>query len=667
MSAHDDTARERLSALIVEDSKADAELEVLALEQAGFAVQWHRVQDVETLAAALQDAHWDVVLCDHGMPQIDSFTVLRVLHEQGSDAPVLVVSGTVSDEVAVLAIRQGAVDFVGKADLTRLAAAVRLQLKEVQNRRARAAAEAALAESEEHYRRVIARLAEGLIVQASDGRIITCNPAAETMLGPGVAQLAGHTPPDPAWTLIGVDQAPLPAESLPASVTLRTGESMRGVVVGVRHPDGETTWLSLNSDVLPAPDDTALTEVMLSFTDITELTRRQSQLEESERFLTALAHGMAEGMFAEDANGRIIYMNPAAEQLLGWSFQELRGRLMHEVTHARHEDGATYPVEDCPIHAVRVHGHEVRVEEDFFIRKDGTPLPVAYSAAPTRSDPAFGTVVVFHDIVARLAAARRQSEEFEALSWVGRVKDALDDDRFILYAQPIVDVRTGTTLTHELLVRIIDPSGGAIEPQMFLPAAERFGLMLEIDRWVMHEAAKLAGRGFPVHFNLSGSSLGHGELIPEFARALEEHRVDPRVLMCEITETAVSEDPAAAELFVHDLVRLGCRVALDDFGMGYGTLDHLRRLPLAELKIDLSFIRNLLESPDSQNVVGAIVALAKGFGYVTVAEGVEDMRVLGLLAEYGIDCAQGFALGRPRSVADVFPESGSPLAGAQAE
>jgi EAL domain-containing protein (putative c-di-GMP-specific phosphodiesterase class I) len=178
---------------------------------------------------------------------------------------------------------------------------------------------------------------------------------------------------------------------------------------------------------------------------------------------------------------------------------------------------------------------------------------------------------------------------------------------------------------------MIDRDGATIAPGSFLPAAEKFGLIEEIDRWVTVEAVKLAARGGTVQFNISGRSLGSRSLIGDLVRTLDETGADPALLVCEITETALANDEAVAEAFVRDLAELGCEIALDDFGMGYGGLGYLKRLPVATLKIDMDFVGDLQENPENQHVVKAIVNLAQGFGRKTIAEGVEVEATLALL------------------------------------
>jgi EAL domain-containing protein (putative c-di-GMP-specific phosphodiesterase class I) len=207
---------------------------------------------------------------------------------------------------------------------------------------------------------------------------------------------------------------------------------------------------------------------------------------------------------------------------------------------------------------------------------------------------------------------------------------------------------------HELLIRMLDDDGSLVAPGLFLPAAEAYGLIRDIDRWVIREGMKLTAAGHPVEINLSAESLGDPDLFGFVVRELQTRGGDPARLVFELTETALLRDDDAARAFIEQVERLGCSVALDDFGTGYGGFHYLKRLPVDYLKIDIEFVRDLVHNPASQHVVKAVVSLADGFGYRTVAEGVEDMATLSLLREYGVDFAQGYGIGRPGPAADVL-------------
>jgi EAL domain-containing protein (putative c-di-GMP-specific phosphodiesterase class I) len=162
-----------------------------------------------------------------------------------------------------------------------------------------------------------------------------------------------------------------------------------------------------------------------------------------------------------------------------------------------------------------------------------------------------------------------------------------------------------------------------------------------------------------VGLNLSAASLGAPRLFEFVNEELRRASADPRLVSFELTETALLENEGLAQAFLERVSKLGCRVALDDFGTGYGGFTYLKRLPVDYLKIDREFVRDLTENAASQHVVRAIVALARGFGQQTVAEGVENRAALAVLGEMGVDYAQGYSIGRPQPVETVFPLLGT--------
>jgi EAL domain-containing protein (putative c-di-GMP-specific phosphodiesterase class I) len=219
-------------------------------------------------------------------------------------------------------------------------------------------------------------------------------------------------------------------------------------------------------------------------------------------------------------------------------------------------------------------------------------------------------------------------------------------------------VATGSVVQHELLLRML-LDGDVVAPGDFLPHAESHGIITEVDRWVLQRAARLAAEGATVQLNISNRSIGEPALVAEVDRVLKATGADPSKLVFEMTECALLGDERASRKFADAMHALGCRLALDDFGSGYAGLSHLKHLPVQYLKIDVEFVRDLLEDKASRHVVGAVVDLARRFDLQTIAEGVERMETLDLLRELGVDYAQGYALGRPGPVRDVLRADGA--------
>jgi len=242
------------------------------------------------------------------------------------------------------------------------------------------------------------------------------------------------------------------------------------------------------------------------------------------------------------------------------------------------------------------------------------------------------------------------------LGWNEKIQAALNENRLVLHYQGVHHCRTGLVSHYEALVRMIDPDDPAnlLLPGAFIPAAERTGRIVDIDRWVMRAAIRqLADNPAQpaLAINISARSFDDPALAGTISTLLAEFHVEPRRLIVELTETSALANMQDSERFIADIRALGCTVCLDDFGVGFSSFAYLKHLSADVLKIDGMFIRSLLSSREDQVFVRAIVEVARGLGKKTVAEFVGDQATLELLAEIGVDYAQGFYLSRP--VADI--------------
>jgi len=249
-------------------------------------------------------------------------------------------------------------------------------------------------------------------------------------------------------------------------------------------------------------------------------------------------------------------------------------------------------------------------------------------------------------------ASRLHSE----MHWVTRIRDALEENRFVLYQQPIVSLvdedRSGTRC--EFLLRMQNRDGALVPPGAFIPAAERYNLITEIDRWVVNNVCEILSRSEgPAHLcfvNLSGQTMGD-ETFPSFIRdRFDQYGIDASRICFEITETAAITNLKNAIRFVRDIKAEGCFFALDDFGAGLSSFAYLKAIPADYLKIDGGFVRAMLEDPMDSAIVQAIHQIGKVAGMQTIAEFVEDDAVRSRLRTVGIDFAQGFAIEPPRPI-----------------
>ncbi|HET8754971.1 MAG TPA: PAS domain S-box protein [Solirubrobacteraceae bacterium] len=255
------------------------------------------------------------------------------------------------------------------------------------------------------------------------------------------------------------------------------------------------------------------------------------------------------------------------------------------------------------------------------------------------------------DRYAVYAADRHEPPRVQArMHWVERIRDALEDDRFVLHAQPILDLRTDDVAQYELLIRMLDDHGDLIPPGTFLQVAERFDLVQEIDRWVAGRALELIAEhegALRLTVNLSGRTLTDDRLLAELEAGIARTGADPGCLTFEVTETAAVANIHLAREFAERLRNIGCRFALDDFGAGFGSFYYLKHLPFDYLKIDGEFVSNCLSNRTDQLVIRAVVDIAQGLGKETVAEFAADAELVQFLRTQGVDYAQGFHVGRP--------------------
>ncbi len=242
------------------------------------------------------------------------------------------------------------------------------------------------------------------------------------------------------------------------------------------------------------------------------------------------------------------------------------------------------------------------------------------------------------------------------IGWSQRIHDALDNDKFVLVAQPIFNTDAKSIYAYEILVRMLDNDGTLIMPAGFFSTAERFGLAVKIDMWVISHAiehlASLNKNKSNTNFsiNLSGQSITVPDVIAHIASNLKKFKVSPNTLTFEITETAAISDMDKAVLMLKELRNMGCRTALDDFGSGMSSFAYLQEMPVDIVKIDGRFVKNIAHSKVDQAIVRSMNEIAHALGKLTVAEFVENEAHYQTLKTIGVDCVQGYHLGKPASI-----------------
>lgn len=282
------------------------------------------------------------------------------------------------------------------------------------------------------------------------------------------------------------------------------------------------------------------------------------------------------------------------------------------------------------------------------------PAQIACQAAKDRGR---GRVEVYE--ASDVSIVRRMDD----LNLVGSIKSAIEGGRLVLFAQPIVSLDGQNEFAyHELLVRMLSTSGEPVPPADFMGAAERYQLMQELDRWVVSKAiatltahpVDVEGRPFRFAVNLSGQSIGNEKFLEFVKDELTRTGLSPERLCLEITETVAISNLRRAQVFMHELRQLGCQFSLDDFGTGLSSFAYLKLFPVDKIKIDGSFVHDAAHNEVSRAMVAAITDIARVMQLQTVAEYVQDAATLETVSKLGVNWAQGFHLGAPVRLRELF-------------
>lgn len=500
-----------------------------------------------------------------------------------------------------------------------------------------------------------------------------------TLVNPAMAQMLGHTSAAMQGTSLFDYVEPIAIIQARRELQkCREGERVR-LELPLRRRDGEVAWSLLSASPLPDAGSgyAGALAIVTELSELTEMKRRLTFLSEHDpltglfnrrHFISELDRQLTYAARSRRAGAVLtldldnfktfndLYGHQSGDAVLIAVADVLKLRLGRTDIAARlgSNDFAVVLPEATHLQALGCAQH-IRAQLRDQSRESTITASIGV-AFFTGAEQITASEVLVRADTARYQAAQLGGDRIQfyvqqapTLTELQRVREALLEDRFILFGQPIVDLRTGSTTHHELLVRMLSKEGEVIFPDSFLPVAERFGLIGAIDRWVTQAALVLAADGKTVSVNLSSSSIGDSEIVAAVRRALKGG-LDPGSLIFEVSETGALMNIDALGEFADTLHRLGCVLALDDFGAGFGSFSYLKYLPAQLLKIDPDFVRDLVGNRADHEVVKSIVSIARSLDKVTIAKGVEDAETLALLRCYGVDQAQGFHLGRPERI-----------------
>jgi diguanylate cyclase (GGDEF)-like protein/PAS domain S-box-containing protein len=681
-----------LRVLIADDHAADAEETVAALERSGFAPRYTLAVSEAELVAALATQTPDVILTEHVLPELRATRVLEVRDRLQLDVPVIVVSRTAEEPELVELVRAGAQDAMPKSGLLRLGTVVERELRHAAQRRSGRETERQLRDAENVYRRLIEEIpALTYISWADEGRsLVYVSPQLRSMTGYSPAEWLAEPS---SWTdrIVAADRERVLAEYKSACATRKPFASEYRILdaenrvrwwsdSGRPMADAEGRTRLVRGFVVDVSEKREAAETIRQLSHYDALTGLPNRVLLQEQLARVLASALR-----EDRKVALLFMalddyreirntlgDNAADQIV----RELARRLGHvlgepeRVARLRGDEfAAILPVADARFAQGVATTIRKALEAPFVVEKlpIEVGMSIGISVGPDHGESA--EVLLRRADIALEAARRsgsasvvysRESDPYDpqALSTLGELRWALEADELLLHYQPRLDLQSQQIVGAEALVRWRHPRRGMVPPDRFVPLAEKGGLIKPLTRWVLGHAVaqcqrwQQQGRDLDVSVNLSARNLQEPELVEHIGALLDERSLPARLLQLELTESAVMADAAHAAAVLGRLRAGGVEVSIDDFGIGQSSFGYLQKLPVSELKIDKSFVKDMTTVAQDAAIVRSTNQLGHNLGLKVVAEGVESQGTLDVLAALGCDGAQGYYIARPMPSAE---------------
>ena len=678
-----------LRVLCVDDSPDDAELNVLALERHGFSVESQRVDEREAARVALAEQTWDLILCDYSMPHFSAQSMLELLRAQGSEVPTLVVSGAIGEEAAVETIRLGAYDYIFKNNLKRLGPAAERALRDAELRRARALMEVQLRARETRLR---------LLFEQLPALVISCDTSLTVTSVEG-AQLA-QVPDDPG-ALIGThvagsallaDESRFPIrhahlQALQGGAAeyemIWGGKTFRGHVEPLRDVDGRIVGtIAVAFDITERKIAEQRIAYFAQNDPLTDLPNR-ALLEDrlTQAIAMAQRHRNALHVVTTDLDAfrevNELYGSGSGDQVLRMIAGRIRRLVDGAATVSRAgEDQFVVLLVDA-LDPAQGRAFLERLHATFdapFVVGDIDVYVNASSGLASFPEDGADTQTLLRSSEAAMQAAKAAggngfrmfipsmiASSAERLSLKRDLRGAAAAGQYVLHYQPIFRSVDLSFTGFEALVRWQHPELGLLPPDHFIHLAEESGAIDDLGVFVLRDVCRQLAEwdarevDVPrVCVNISARQFERAGLRDSIVRALREFGVASSRLELELTESSVMRDISGGIAMLHELKGLGVRLSVDDFGTGYTSLSYLRRFPIDTLKIDRSFLRDMLPGSQDEAIVKTIVILAENLGLSSVAEGVESRVTLEQIRAIGACEVQGFFLGEPAAPQDAL-------------
>lgn len=682
----------RLRVLIVEDVEDDALLLMHELRRGGYDPVVTRVETEAAMRTALGDCDaFELIISDYTLPRFSGTAALELFKDSGCDLPFVIVSGTLGEETAVSLLKAGAHDFILKGNLARLVPVVTRELREVEVRRARREAEARLRISEERYALAARGANDGLWDWDLCSGVVYYSPRWKAMLGFDEQDIGDGV--DEWFSRLSEDDRPV--------VQARLQSHLEGATAHfetehrMRNKYGELLWM-LTRGLAVRDQDGHPYRIAGSQTDITErkvaeelmrfrahhdaLTGLPNRLLFMERLHAAfdcntsqgqcafavllidldrykiitdsLGHAVSDALvvaFARELQARIGPRDTVAF-LGGDEFAVLMAEVDSVAVAAAFADNVQAEL-TAPL---SVGGHEV-----FTTASIGIALGPEHYASPEEmlrdADTANQRAKMQGQGRSEVFDARMHAFAVNQLNLETDLRRALERHELAVYYQPLVNLASGRIEGFEALARWQHPERGLVSPLEFIPVAEETGQIVSIGRWVMQEACRqlsawqvqFPGLRAKMSVNVSGVQFAQADLADTVFEALENAGLEARYLKLEITESVLMHSSEGASAALGQLQKRDVQFLMDDFGTGYSSLSYLHSFPIDVLKIDASFVRRMAVEAKHDEIVQAIVALARSLNMEVIAEGVESLASLARLRELKADFGQGYLFSPP--------------------
>ncbi len=624
----------------------------------------------------------ELILLDVMMPEIDGFEVCKRLksYESTKNIPVIFMTALNDLKSKTLAFECGGVDYITKPfQLEELLARVRIHIS-------LQCAYQELEDSENRYRKLVEMTPDSIIVTVN-GSINFLNTAAVTLLG-------SHSPQE----LLGSSLSTFVPEEHRDMTTLQ----MRHAMEQKRHEMPALTIELFRMDKSRVDVEATIIPilfrnvraVMLVIRDVTErrLHEAEIQFQATHDLLTGLPNrNLLVDRITQSINRAkrhkcrfaVMFIDLDKFKLINDSLGHSAGdQLLQAVSERLHN-----AIRECDTLA-RIGGDEFvllvdQVTQDLSLGKVAERIietiskpiklidqlytitcSIGVSSYPEDGDTADSLLKQADIAMYKAKESGRNSFSFftrqmqerldKRFSIEKKIKNALQDDQFVLHYQPQVDLKTGKIAGLEALIRWYTPNDGVIPPGDFIPIAEESSLIIDIGEWVLYKACEHLNLWHqsgieivPVAVNVASSQFTQQRIVDLVKRGLQQFKIDPKFLELELTESISMDDPENTMLLMQQLKDIGVSLAIDDFGTGYSNLSYLKRFPVSKLKIDRSFISGITKNPEDRSIVNAVIRMAHSLGLRTVAEGTETVGQVSLLAAERCDVIQGYYFSRP--------------------